>query len=271
MSKNQSIEIYRLQISDAYRIADNIEWPLADKKTRKALEMINNLVNRAQPIFGDLVQLEPIGCADDTSVNLIIRAHLEEQQLELTPEIRKTITALFTEACEVLHRIAASTAPAAEIAISAGNPADSTGTTIYARAPVAELAQILRECLPAGAQPGVDLGMVDSPAINPPRGISGRLRDEAAETLTAEILHVCDHSRSALVKTANKRKKISFPPELRTELLNAQLEFRTLNLKLSTNYKLHNGVKKASEYTLLQIIGAIETPQQQQLKIQDQN
>ena len=57
--------------------------------------------------------------------------------------------------------------------------------TIYARAPVAELAQILRECLPAGAQPGADLGMADSPAITPPRGISGRLRDEAEETLAA--------------------------------------------------------------------------------------
>lgn len=271
MNESVTIEIYRLSISEAYRSEDHIAWPLVDKKTRISQEKLERLVARAQPIFGELVRLEAIERTDGTSVDLIILAHLEDHQLELVPKAREFVSELFTEAGEVLNLIAASTAPAAEIAISAGNPADSTGTTIYARAPVAELAQILRECLPAGAQPGVDLGMVDSPAINPPRGISGRLRDEAAETLTAEILHVCDHSRSALVKTGNKRRKITFPPKLRTELLYAQLEFRTLNLKLSTNYKLHNGVKKASEYTLLQIIGAIETPQQQQLKIQDQN
>lgn len=268
MSESPSIEIYRLPISTAYRNGNHIEWPLVDKEIRRSQQMLATLIARAQPIFGDLVQLEPVECADDTSVNLIVRANLEQQQLELIPEIRKTVTALFTEACEALNLIAASTAPAAEIAINAGNPADSTGMTIYARAPVAELAQILRECLPAGAQPGADLGMADSPAITPPRGISGRLRDEAEETLTAEILHVCDHSRSTLVKSDNKLKKITFSPEHRTKLLHAQLEFITLSLQISINYKFYNGVKKASGYTLIRIVATIECPQQQ-LKIQD--
>lgn len=269
MSKSSSIEIYRLPISTTYRNGDHIEWPLVDKEIRRSQQMLATLIARAQPIFGDLVQLEPVERADDTSVSLIVRAHLEEQQLELIPEIQTTVTALFSEACEALNLIAASTAQAAEIAIRAGNPADSTDTTIYARAPVAELAQILREYLPAGAQPGADLGMVTSPVVTPPRGISGRLRDEAEEILVAEIMHVCDHSRTALVKADNKLKKITFPPEHRTELLHAQLEFITLNLQVSTNYKFFNGVKKASGYTLLRVVAAIENPQQQQLKIQD--
>jgi len=270
MNESVTIEIYRLSISEAYRSEDHIAWPLVDKKTRISQEMLERLVARAQPIFGELVRLEAIERTDGTSVDLIILAHVEDQ-LEPIPEIRATVSELFTEASEVINLIAASDAPAAQISIRSGNPADSTGTTIYAGDTVAALAQILRECLPAGAQPGADLGMVTSPVVTPPRGISGRLRGEVEETLTAEILHVCDHSRSALVKTGNKRRKITFPSELRTELLYAQIEFRTLDIKVSTNYKLHNGVKKDSEYTLLRILGAIETPQQQQLKIQDQN
>ena len=81
MSESPSIEIYRLPISTAYRNGNHIEWPLVDKEIRRSQQMLATLIARAQPIFGDLVQLEPVECADDTSVNLIVRANLEQQQL----------------------------------------------------------------------------------------------------------------------------------------------------------------------------------------------
>lgn len=269
MKETQAIELYRLPISEAYRNGNEIVWPLADSDTWKAIGMLTHFVNGAQSIFGEQVKLKANECTNGSNVSLVISAHIEELQLELTPHIKNTVIEIFSHAHEVLQQIEQSDVPAAHIAIHTGNPAYSSSSEIYAEGPVAELAQVLRENLPAGIQIGAAIDVTDRASITPKRGISARIQEDTDEIIVAEILHVCDHSRTALVKASKKNIKLTFPPELRTALLTAQADYLTTQLRIRRDYKLHNGIKKDSGSAIIEIIATASNPQQQKLNIVD--
>lgn len=169
----------------------------------------------------------------------------------------------FDAALEVLQAVQASPLPAELIAITPGDPADSSEKNIRAPTEVAELAAVLRAHLP---ETGAEF-LPDSPRmarIIPKRGSSATLQDKQEMVLTGEILGVLDRRRIALLQGADGLLELSIPPAagIREILLETQKNQSSIELRMSPSYKMVDGIHKIRGGSLLEIIRIIENPTQ---------
>lgn len=261
------ITLLRIPISDSvWRTGNIINWEARDANQARHLKDLKILVSRLQRHAGENVALQAIERTNGDLVEFLITAKFEHPELPLGASEAENFLEIFHSALTTLKSLEASPLPAELIAISPGDPADSSEIEVRAPKQAAELAALLRTHLPeAGAE-----FLPDSSGptyIIPKRGVSATLQDEQEVLLAGEICGVLDRRRTVLLQGEEGAIELSLPPTggVRERLLEAQQQHATVELRAHPSYRMVNGVRKISGGSLLGIVKIIDNPTQTEL------
>jgi hypothetical protein len=246
--------LLRIPVADAKRLSGLITWQTDAVEQRRSRNMLTKLARDLHKIFGN-VCLAVHDQTDGTRVELVLTAQIDpDLELDLGCSAILAMENYVQQALTTLKELEKNkTIPSATLAIVAGDPRQSTDSTIFLPEPAAIIAKLLRDSLPAE---GISIQQGDTGElhIKPSSGTSTPISDSETTHLTSQIYAICDHTRTAKIQIHQRMEVAGFPPELRRDLLEAQLEGFDTTLEIRSAYKLVNGTRRSQGGQIVAII-----------------
>ena len=262
---NISTIVAKTRICSTERKTDYIQWPLNARVQHSAFQSLEKISKSLQTYLGGVFILRVIGRTDENFFECLLIAELAKPVLDPEYELNN-LQQMISEAQKVLAQVKSSPHSAEKVAIASGDNERSTDLTIFAPAPIAKIANILRNHLPVSDTEIGETGTLLTRTVN---ACSATIEDMQSMQLKGIVTAVLDSKRQLTLNDELKKSTyvIGFGEQhrLREQILTSQLKRNTITIEVTSSYKLENGVRKDKNFKLQALIEELASTQTQLL------